>query len=68
MRNGIITAVLLLLCPVLFAQEALDNAAVVKLVKAGLSEDLIVTTINPSPGKSHFGEWPDRAEEGGCHR
>ena len=51
MRNGIITAVLLLLCPVLFAQEALDNASVVKLVKAGLSEDLIVTTINSSPGK-----------------
>jgi hypothetical protein len=51
MRNGIITAVLLLLCPVLFAQEALDNATVVKLAKAGLSEDLIVTTINSSPGK-----------------
>jgi hypothetical protein len=51
MRIGILTIVLLLFCPVLFAQEALDNASVVKLVKAGLSEDLIVTTINSSPGK-----------------
>jgi hypothetical protein len=51
MRNGILTSVVLLLCPVLFAQEALDNATVAKLVKAGLSEDLIVTTINSSPGK-----------------
>jgi hypothetical protein len=51
MRNAILTIVLLLLCPSLFAQEALDNATVAKLVKAGLSEDLIVTTINSSPGK-----------------
>ena len=50
MRNGILTFVLLLLCPVLFAQQALDNASVIKLVKAGLSEDLIVTTINSSSG------------------
>jgi len=50
MRSGILTFVLLLLCPVLFAQEALNNASVTKLVKAGLSEDLIVTTINSSAG------------------
>jgi hypothetical protein len=50
MRNGILTLVLLLFCPVLFAQQALDNQSVIKLVKAGLSEDLIVTTINSSPG------------------
>ncbi len=41
----------MLLCPVLFAQEPLNNASVIKLVKAGLSEDLVVTTINSSPGK-----------------
>jgi hypothetical protein len=51
MRNGILTFLLLLLCPVLFAQEALSNASVMKLVRAGLSEDLIVTTINSSPGQ-----------------
>ena len=50
MRNGILTFVLLSSCPVLFAQEALNNQSVIKLVKAGLSEDLIVTTINSSSG------------------
>ena len=40
----------MLLCPALVAQQALDNGSVIKLVKAGLSEDLIVTTINSSPG------------------
>ena len=49
MRNGILTLVLLT-SSVLFAQEALNNASVTKLVKAGLSEDLIVTTINSSAG------------------
>ena len=49
MRHGILTVVLLA-SSVLFAQEALDNASVTKLVKAGLSEDLIVTTINSSAG------------------
>ncbi len=33
-----------------FAQQSLDNAAVVKLAKSGLSEDLIVQTINASAG------------------
>lgn len=32
------------------AQQSMDNAAVVKLQKAGLSEDLIVSTISGSPG------------------
>ena len=51
MRNGFLSCLLLLLCPVLFAQEILTNDSVAKLVKAGLSEDLVVTTINSSPGK-----------------
>ena len=33
------------------AQSTLNNDAVVKLVKAGLSEDLILSTINSQPGK-----------------
>jgi hypothetical protein len=37
-------------CPLLVAQQTLNNDAVVKLVKAGLSDDLIVSTINASPG------------------
>jgi|GEM_PF-3287234 len=52
MRNRILTFVLLLFCPVLFAQETLNNESVIKLAKAGLSDDLIVSTINTSQG--HF--------------
>ena len=42
---------LLALSPLLFAQEVMNNEAVIKLLKAGLSHDLIVTTIEASPGK-----------------
>jgi hypothetical protein len=51
MRAGFLSCLLLVLCPVLMAQETLTNDSIVKLVKAGLSEDLVVTTINSSPGK-----------------
>lgn len=37
-------------CTVLAAQQTLNNDYVIKLVKAGLSDDLIVSTINASPG------------------
>jgi len=50
MRKSFIALVFLALCPLLVAQQALNNDAVIKLVKAGLSDDLIVTTINSSPG------------------
>jgi hypothetical protein len=36
--------------PRLAAQQAMTNDAVLKLVKAGLSDDLIITTIKASPG------------------
>jgi len=36
--------------PMLAAQQPLDNAAIIKLVKAGLTDDLIISTINGSPG------------------
>jgi hypothetical protein len=36
--------------PLLFAQQALNNDAVIKLVKAGLSDDLIVSTVSASAG------------------
>ena len=51
MRRFLPVLLLLVLSPVLLAQQTLDNAAVVKLIKAGLSEDLVVSTINASPGK-----------------
>ena len=50
MRKCFYAVVLLAFCPLLFAQQALDNNAIVKLIKAGLSDDLIVNTINLSPG------------------
>jgi hypothetical protein len=49
-RKNILAVVFLAICPLLGAQQALNNDAVIKLVKAGLSDDLIVTTINASPG------------------
>jgi hypothetical protein len=51
MRKAFLTCLVLLICPVLFAQETLTNDSVIKLLKAGLSEELVVTTINSSPGK-----------------
>jgi hypothetical protein len=50
MRKSFIALVFLAFCSPLVAQQMLDNASVVKLVKAGLSDDLIVSTINASPG------------------
>jgi hypothetical protein len=49
-RKNILAAVFLAICPLLVAQQALNNDSVIKLVKAGLSDDLIVSTINGSAG------------------
>jgi hypothetical protein len=37
-------------CPFLIAQQALSNDSIIKMVKAQLSDDVIVATINASPG------------------
>lgn len=50
MRKAFLALVSLAFCPLLFAQTAMNNDAVIKLVKAGLSEDLIVSSINSQPG------------------
>jgi len=50
LRKLFLTIVVLCLSLGLAAQEALTNDSVIKLVKAGLSDDLIVSTINASPG------------------
>jgi hypothetical protein len=49
-RKKIFAVVLLALSSVLVAQQALNNDAVIKLVKAGLSDDLIVSTVTAQPG------------------
>ena len=50
MRKSFIALVFLAFCPLLVAQQALNNDAVIKLVKAGLSDDLIVSTVNAQAG------------------
>jgi hypothetical protein len=50
MRKTFFAALMLAFCPLIAAQQALNNDSVIKLVKAGLSDDLIITTINASPG------------------
>jgi hypothetical protein len=50
MRNNFLALVFLAACPLLVAQQSLNNDAVIKLVKAGLSDDLIVSTISAQPG------------------
>ena len=50
MQKRVLAGLLLLLSPVLIAQQSMNNDAVIKLVKGGLSDDLIITTINASPG------------------
>jgi hypothetical protein len=50
MHKCLLAALVVLLCPLILAQQALNNDSVVKLTKAGLSDDLIITTINSEPG------------------
>ncbi|MGB6745810.1 MAG: hypothetical protein WBE38_19330 [Terracidiphilus sp.] len=50
MPKFLLAALLLAVCPLLIAQQTLNNDAVIKLVKAGLSDDLIIATINAQPG------------------
>jgi len=60
MRKAVYAVLFLVLCPILVAQQApflfvqqeqvLNNDSVVKMVKAGLTDDVIVATINASSG------------------
>jgi hypothetical protein len=50
MRKGLFAFFSLAFCSFLFAQQALNNDAVVRMVNAGLSDEVIITTINSSPG------------------
>jgi hypothetical protein len=50
MRRCVFAVLFLVLCPFLIAQQGMNNDAVVKMVKAGLSDDVIVATINASAG------------------
>jgi hypothetical protein len=50
MRRYFLAVVFLVLCPLLFAQETLNNDGVIKMEKSGLSDDLIISTVKGSPG------------------
>jgi hypothetical protein len=50
MRKRFIAVALLVCCSFLAAQQTMNNDAVIKLVKSGLSDGIVVTTINTSPG------------------
>lgn len=50
MRIRLLLVVFLALCPFLAAQQTMNNDAVLKLVKAGLSDDIIIATISSSSG------------------
>jgi hypothetical protein len=49
-RKIILVVGFLALCPLLVAQQPLTNDSVIKMAKAGLSDDVIITSINSSPG------------------
>lgn len=50
MRKCLLALFLLVFCTFLGAQQPLNNDSVIKLVKAGLSDDVILSTVNASPG------------------
>jgi hypothetical protein len=50
MRKGFVASFFLVCCLAVAAQQALNNDSIIKMTKAGLSDDLIVTTVNSQPG------------------
>jgi hypothetical protein len=49
-RKSLFAIFFLIFCLAVTAQQAMNNDSIVKMVKAGLSDDLIVSTINASAG------------------
>ena len=50
MRKLICILFCALIGPAMIAQQSVNNDAVIKMAKAGLSDDVIIATINSSPG------------------
>ena len=50
MRKSFLALVFMAICSLLAAQQAMNNDSVIKLLKAGLSDDLVVAFINGSSG------------------
>jgi hypothetical protein len=49
-RKYIFAVVLLAICPLVFAQQVPNNDSIIKMVKNGLSDDMIINYINTQPG------------------
>lgn len=50
MLKALLTMVLFALCPLSLAQQSLNNDAVIRMAKGGVSDDLIITAINSQSG------------------
>ena len=50
MRKEMLAFCFLLICPMLLAQKQLDNSSIVTLLKAGISEDVIISAVSESRG------------------
>lgn len=50
MLRYVLAIVFLAVSSLLAAQQSLNNDAIIKMVKAGFSDDLIITTVNGAPG------------------
>jgi hypothetical protein len=50
-RKILIPFLLLAFCPLVFAQQILDNDSVAKMVTARLSDDIVISTIDATPGQ-----------------
>jgi hypothetical protein len=50
MRKALFAVLFLPVCSFVLAQQTMNNDVVIRMVKAGLADDVIVTTINASPG------------------
>jgi hypothetical protein len=50
LRATVITIVCLAICPLLLAQQTLNNDSVIKMVKMGFPQEAIINAINHSPG------------------
>jgi hypothetical protein len=51
MCKTLAVVLLLAFCPSLFAQQSMNNDAVVRMEQAGLSDDVVISTVNASPGQ-----------------
>lgn len=50
MRKGILVLCLVLICPMLLGQKPLDDNSIITLLKGGISDDVIISTVNTSRG------------------